>query len=354
MWNAVIELAIGLIVLYSLLSLVTSNVNELISSAFSRRGRNLLRAVKHMVGDKCGEDIYRHPLIRTLYADLPPGEDDTRMMAGLRRRLPSYIPAENFVIALLDSAAPSAVKAPPSLPPEPRVLIPTEPPAPERDEDDDAPRADAPAPAAPNWQKLIGDEVERISESRLQNTLRSLWVASSYDVVAFRAGVEDWFNHTMDRASGWYKRRTQALVLAFAMAIAVGLNVDTIHVAQRLWTDGTVRAAVAEEVERLPLTTSTTAPGTTGTTVGELQTRLEAIQRDIREVSGLGLPLGWGSDLTPKGVGGWARALLGWTITAIALSLGAPFWFDLLARVAPLRGSGTKERTPTQESRPRR
>ena len=34
--------------------------------------------------------------------------------------------------------------------------------------------------------------------------------------------------------------------------------------------------------------------------------------------------------------------ILGWLITALAVSLGAPFWFDLLNRLVKLRGTGTK------------
>jgi hypothetical protein len=37
----------------------------------------------------------------------------------------------------------------------------------------------------------------------------------------------------------------------------------------------------------------------------------------------------------------------GWLITVAAVSLGAPFWFDLLSRLARLRGSG-----PPETSRP--
>ena len=34
--------------------------------------------------------------------------------------------------------------------------------------------------------------------------------------------------------------------------------------------------------------------------------------------------------------------LLGWLLTAAALSLGAPFWFDLLKKFINLRGAGQK------------
>ena len=49
-------------------------------------------------------------------------------------------------------------------------------------------------------------------------------------------------------------------------------------------------------------------------------------------------PIGWG-----EGEGGWLdwlKRIFGWLITTAAVSLGAPFWFDLLGKVANLRGAG--------------
>jgi hypothetical protein len=126
-------------------------------------------------------------------------------------------------------------------------------------------------------------------------------------------------------------------------------------VTQRLWSDGPLRAAVTEEVKKLPVpettTTTVAGPQTSGTvtpTTGQLGAQVGQIQKDLREINGLALPLGWGRGLTPSGVGEWLTALAGWAITALALSLGAPFWFDLLGKVGALRGSGTTEATPSQ------
>jgi hypothetical protein len=43
----------------------------------------------------------------------------------------------------------------------------------------------------------------------------------------------------------------------------------------------------------------------------------------------------------PNQNGGW-ETLIGWLLTAWALCLGAPFWFDLLNKLISLRGTGTK------------
>jgi hypothetical protein len=51
-------------------------------------------------------------------------------------------------------------------------------------------------------------------------------------------------------------------------------------------------------------------------------------------IGNLALPIGW-----VKGSFG-PTTILGWVITALAASLGAPFWFDLLNRFVNVRASG--------------
>lgn len=46
--------------------------------------------------------------------------------------------------------------------------------------------------------------------------------------------------------------------------------------------------------------------------------------------------------------GGWLRVLFGWLITAIALSMGAPFWFDLLGKIMNVRNAAKSLDTPKQ------
>ena len=70
------------------------------------------------------------------------------------------------------------------------------------------------------------------------------------------------------------------------------------------------------------------------------------------EVSGLeasnlenleAFPIGWSAP--PSSTLDWLKTLLGWIITTAAVSLGAPFWFDLLGKVSNLRGSGGQAQT---------
>jgi hypothetical protein len=358
MLNAVIELAIGLIVLYSLLSLMCSKTNELLANVLSLRARNLRRAIRHLVGDAYVIKVYEHPMIMSLY------RGDPRPQKGIRRWFqspgPSYLPAQKFVIAVLDSTCPTAVTAEPPLPPDPGDRLQYALTAEREDGDPVGTGVTAgPVPGSPapgQVDRDITSEIDQITDAELKRSLETLWRAASHNVVTFRAGVEQWFDHTMDRASGWYKRLAQTMALVLGLLIAVGLNVDTVHVSERLWADAPLRSAVLEQVKKVPPPPATTttvagAPVTEAppTTAAALGAQVQSIQNGLSQVGALHLPLGWAPAERPKSY--WV-AVLGWLLTAIALSLGAPFWFDLLNKVTSLRGGGTKETTPTQSPQP--
>ena len=69
------------------------------------------------------------------------------------------------------------------------------------------------------------------------------------------------------------------------------------------------------------------------------------------------MPLGW--DSAPgrpdaRWYSSWHGRLeksVGWLMTALAITLGAPFWFDLLQKFMSLRTSGNKPTALSEESR---
>ena len=46
------------------------------------------------------------------------------------------------------------------------------------------------------------------------------------------------------------------------------------------------------------------------------------------------------------------KAFLGWLITALAISLGSPFWFDILNKLVKVRGSGLIPGATAQQAPP--
>jgi hypothetical protein len=156
------------------------------------------------------------------------------------------------------------------------------------------------------------------------------------DIDAFRHNLEAWFDDTMARVSGWYKRKTQIILLVIGVVVAIAINANTLTMGERLWKDPAVRGAVVGQA-----TSVSDAPRS----AGDLNSAANAVDGVVK----LGVPMGWPRDakdprhVSFRSVRDGAYAVLGWTLTIIAIALGAPFWFDTLSRLSRLRSSGKPE-----------
>ena len=143
-----------------------------------------------------------------------------------------------------------------------------------------------------------------------------------------RAGIEHWYERNMAAASSWYRKQTRWFLFLAGLVMAVGLNVDAVHAATTLYQDESVRdglVAVADEVSAIDCATSepaTSEPATSATI------DLECFRDQMQD--SVAFPVGWqGVDTS---FGDWVLRVLGWLFVATAVTLGAPFWFDLLGR----------------------
>ena len=289
----ILDVAIGICFIYLLLGLICSTVNEMVSGWLRTRSKVLEQGIGRLLGnDALTKALYQHPLIRSLAAD-----------DGAAR--PSYIPAERFISALTD------------------VL--TGP-------------GKSPSDMAALRQGLAATGNEQLNEA-----LTALLDRPGMDAAAARLHLEKWFVDGMERVSGWYKRDAQRNALILACLITVVLNADTVRIAKTLWTSPTVSAVVVEQAkaraERAASPRDPAAPPAPPT--APLQALTDQEQALLGEVTG------WSGDpMPPHGnVLDWLwlalrTHLLGWVLTAIAVSLGAPFWFDTLNRFINLRSAG--------------
>jgi hypothetical protein len=148
----------------------------------------------------------------------------------------------------------------------------------------------------------------------------------------FKGKLEEWFNGYMDRVSGWYKRRMHITVFYIAGLVAVLGNIDSIEIIQNLIVNQnfreTVVAAAEQYIEDHP-------EGYAHAPTFEAQ--MDSIKQHISLTRSLFLPVG--VETVEKFT---ITKAAGWLLTIFALSLGAPFWFDLLTRLSSLRASGKK------------
>jgi len=336
--SSALDVAIGLAFLFFLFSLVISRINEFVATALNLRHKGLENALRAMLNDhrpdaaKAGGNdvvsagkVLNHALVKPIQQAIQGTFLSSALgKLGLGRTKLSYLPSRTFSAAVFDLLAP----ADPADPAHPGAI--------------------AGKGAATDPMARAKTAVEGMSEHNpARQPLLRMMTDAEGDRDKFRGSLEHWYDDTMDRVSGWYKRYVQRIILVITIMLVACLNVDTINIAQVLWRLPTERAAVAAAAAR---------QAGSGNGAGENADEV------VRKISALKLPLGWTpSHITtvsragaktvvvstdpqhvPRSLGSWLIKLLGLLITVLALSLGAPFWFDALTKLGSLRQAGPK------------
>lgn len=336
---------IGLVFVYATLSITVTAVGQAITQWQNLRGRVLKDAIDKLLGADLAKKFYEQPVIQALQTQ----------KAG---RPPSYIPNDAFSAGL----ASSLLEGKTSRALNNRAV----------------------------FQASITSALEANATGQMNKTLATVWKESDFDKDSFIKSVEHLFQNTTDRLTGEFKRRLSRRLIAVGFLVAAALNVNTIHMYQQLTSDRELRneyvGLAVEAVEKgdkdwsdlsefcpaKPEDESTAAGqnATEGsgqeeesTAAGQNETKdsdkkRECSPLDIAKQQALDvMPLiGWTRTVPPMAtwngrqlgaksqdfgwwLGMWLYAVVGWFLTAVALSLGAPFWFDMLQRLVNLRGS---------------
>ncbi len=275
----VLEVGIGVVFVYLVLSLICSVINEQVIARFlALRAKTLEDGIKTMLNDVLAKKLYNHELIQGLSMR---GRFDK-----LRRRdsKPSYISSDLFAMAMQDIVT--------------------------------------------SYQYVIRPQA-------LPPALRTVLGQAKGDAQQELVNLEKWFNDTMERVSGWYKRKVQIFLFVIGLMIAVGLNIDTIALISNLANNATLRSSIvaaAQGTDKSVLDPSKN--------MGELEKNFQNIQPAP----------GWTTSDVPQDWYRWILKVVGLLATAFAVSLGAPFWFDLLGKIVPLRATGKPPSLPTSST----
>lgn len=412
--SVILDIAIGMILVFLMLSLVCSAINEIIEAYLNRRAAFLEQGIRDLLedadqnarpnppgdadrtartalpitsGETVGTDqtestdadgptsrLYNHPLISALIENRR-GE----------RFKPSYIPARNFALALMDIMAPAENN---------QRSGSTNATVSQRIQAVDAPAAadgvtSRPAPV-PSQLETVREAVATTANPQIKRALLPLIDAAGDDAAKVRENIEYWFNSAMDKVSGAYKRRTQKIILLIGFAVAALLNADSIAISNKLWHDKPLREAIVAAAQEAaknnpsaivaanapapppgasPASAPADKPIVKCTEVDKkglcgAACRADAASPECRfdvnmkRIEELGLPIGWQdtnlfrkpADLRGGGIlfWDWLMKIVGLLMTAFAVSLGAPFWFDLLNKFIVVR-STVKPREKSRE-----
>jgi hypothetical protein len=320
--DGAVDVFIGLAFLFLVLSTVSSAINEGIASALNLRAVDLEKGIEKLLGSSEARQAFYNGWRIQALSKPKRFLESTRLakrIKGLQDKKPSYIPSRAFALTLLEDVH--------ELPGEYASL-----------------HARAEALVA---SENASEPVKRLLREALQAA--RLVEDEAGKVEALRKSLETAFDESMERVSGWYKRRTQLILFGIALLLVGAINADSFAIGQRLWKDDALRKAVVAQANKtVTESQANQADCAKADNSGTTPTPAEIAGKCLDQVRELGLPLGWSKTTSPRG---WAipGKALGLLMTVFALLLGAPFWFDLLGKVSQLRGAGATPKTDTDE-----
>jgi hypothetical protein len=377
--NAAIDIAIGLILMYLVLSLVCTVINEFIATQLNLRAKSLAAGLNALIDDKTVRNaFYEHGVMAGMKDALKNSSHALSRATSLFGRgapatattIPAVTPAAVTPAAATSAAMPPSPQrvpgggpdvTPPAAVVRPVATTPPAPPsnassAPSQPSDHDHPSyvsaetfVDAmigcltgtsvaqghPTPTFSDLQKAIED----LPPSKIKGALLANLVTAQGQLVKFQQGLSTWFDDSMERLSGAYKRHLKLISLIVGCLVAVVMNADTFAVGYALWASPAVRQQMVDLASQ---SVKNGLPNSTASGPDDVAAALKKADNQLRPM----LPIGWPAALPTGGASAWpwfiATKLVGWAITGLALSLGAPFWFDLLGMLMNIRGAGPK------------
>jgi hypothetical protein len=394
--NVALDVVISLIFIYLLYSLYATVLMEIIASSLKLRAKNLAYALSRMMKDEEDQESppfkripsailnslirvwgkaanLTHPVLYQRFFKHPSVKSLTN--GGLNNK-PSYISPSNFSKCIID-----AIKIDD---PDLSILARIE----------------------------IGLQDPNIGP-QTKAQIQSLLDEANNDLTKFRILLEEWYNDTMERATGWYKRSTQLILIALGFVLAISFNVDTLQIIRKLSVDKDAREQLVKMASDFSNNNGPLIEGVrnqktivTDSSVKILNARLDSLQQirmslkeDIAKSQSIlsstwnipdsiqfykkqqekvhkdSIQLAYTLDsigvvylivhksldsktlkkiLSKKSKNTFlqisplwyklryvfsAEHFWGYFLTVLALSLGAPFWFDLLNKLVKLRSS---------------
>jgi hypothetical protein len=311
-YNAALDIAIGLVLMYLVLSLMGTVVNEYISTICKLRATTLRDALKQVLDNRVlHADFYNHGLIAS--ANAATGDHV------------SYLSGQTFASALLGSLDPTK--------------------------------------ALPDFAQ-IKSAVQNMPDCNIRDVLLAHITLANNDLTTLRDGLATYFDGAMDRVTGIYKRYLKWISFGVGLFLVVALNADTIAAATALWKDSSLRSQMVENARALVDQKNKPPPDAKQGGAGasdpqkkdasspldldpdQLAKKLDDLETNIRP-----LPIGWPDQDMKKRLRSahgcsaaflYLMKILGLLMSALAVSLGAPFWFDTLSKFMNVRGAGAK------------
>jgi hypothetical protein len=336
--SPILDIAIVLVFTYLLLSIIASSAYEIIITKLRARNMMLKEAISKLFFDDAWKNDISEKLLNS---------PSIKVLKRTEDSFPSYIPSNSFAMAIIGLLRDG----------EGKVDI-------------------------ESIRKKLEDP-NCIIKGEAKTTLLNLLDTCKDDYNQFIKNLERFFDDYMDRVSGWFKLKYQFVMLILSIAVTIILNVDSIEITNSLWKDknklNIVADAVVNSFENYKLDSGVVIVQNNAnnqTQIVNVSTKLDStritldsankiIKDRIQTIKTLNttlvqteIPMGWNAGNYPemcktstlKWLMAWLTKVIGWIITAGAVYMGAPFWFDLLSKLVNLRGTGKKPEVSKDKS----
>ncbi|MBW4632708.1 MAG: hypothetical protein KME30_12670 [Iphinoe sp. HA4291-MV1] len=386
----ILDIALGLIFIYLILSLLASEIQELITTLLQWRAKHLKNSIELLVAggsqteqsditkaEFLVQELYKDPLINTLnqqakekvekeFRELTKKFDQKSL--GVKQSAPSYIPSETFAVTLLETLKIPELINHVNNPSEEfktnlhMILasykeLKTSINNPESESYQKIQRIYGNIDQ--NFKNFVNDELPDYVPDNLITSLSVLAQRSRIkiddlreEMNQFKKEVETWFDRSMDRASGVYKRNAKGVAILIGVSVAILTNTDTFHLLRRLSQDSAIRSAITQSAIQQ------------GSFLNNSDNRKQ-VEKLLGDAS---IPIGWqnisqqfeplntsrGNSVNSLLLGIWVvfKLICGWIVSGLAIAMGAPFWFDILNKVINVRNSGPKPVAYTKDQPP--
>lgn len=354
--SPIFETVLSLILLMLVFSVLVSCVQEGYVSIRKSRGKMLEYAIKEVLNDKFNKNfahlLYQHPQIDLL-----------RKKQG---DLPSYISSETFSKTLIDLIAQESIETVYRDAPDHKSMIKEErlkPAAKDQLEKFDRPvkiNMDTPPHAIPLEDRFkLG--IEMLHNSELKKLLLSFDANTPYRnapaayLTDLQVEIQKWYDGYMDRVTGWYKREVRTNLFVASLIVTLVLNLNFITVSKTIYADSKLREVLTQKAIQL---------AGQDNAIDSLKAKLTSEPSNLNDIDidallGTSLPIGWKEPIPcDKMTGNFSfekakcyvrhyitkeisiKNVMGWLLFTLGLTLGAPFWFDVLKKLVNMRNTG--------------
>ncbi|MBA4853255.1 hypothetical protein [Emticicia sp. BO119] len=328
--SPMLDVIISMIFIYFLFSTLTSSIEELWASYYKNRGEMLKKAIQKVLNDPLnkhfGDLIYMHPAIDIL------GEAN--------KRKPAYIEGRNFATTLIELISSEAHQV--------NYM---------QDEETGKMTFEIEQSGKSLIERFkAGVDKLRYSDLTvlLYTFLQNYEKKIDSDVKFTQemdekliSNIETWYNNYMDRVTGWYKKDVKKSIFLKSIIVALIFNVNFFIILKTVYTNTSLKGAAIGSASVLTKDSVKNLPP-------------DSVKNELNKLYEIGLPVGWDmsglKDTTSslslnfiptihhqiRNSGGYTYSIIGWLISAVIISFGAPFWFDVLKKLVNVRNGGLK------------